>query len=136
MNDLMSKLPSSFKNFSKFSDAKLQAELSRCIYSLQGLEPLMRPAFGVVCHLLITVSNCMPGSAHSHAASANWRIMSRASTVFTTLPVLTARSSHLPPSCTACMNSSVTRTELLAFWYCTCLLYTSPSPRDGLLSRM
>ena len=28
------------------------------------------------------------------------------------------------------------REEVKAFWRKTCLLYTSPSPRDGLLSRM
>src|SRR3954466_8015090 len=34
-----------------------------------------------------------------------------------TSPVVTARSCHSASSTTACMNSSVTRTELLAFWY-------------------
>jgi hypothetical protein len=29
----------------------------------------MRPVFGAVCHRLIVVSNCMPGSAHSQVAS-------------------------------------------------------------------
>ena len=33
---------------------------------------------------------------------------------------------HSPPSTTACMNSSVTRTELLAFWYCR-LMESLPS---------
>ena len=51
-------------------DARLHAELSRCMYSLHGLEPLMRPVAWAVCHLLIVVSNCRPGSAHSHDA---WR---------------------------------------------------------------
>src|SRR5205085_7700167 len=32
-------------------------------------------------------------------------------------PVVTARSGQSRSSSTACMNSSVTRTELLAFWY-------------------
>ena len=36
------------------------------MYSEQGLEPLMRPVLAAVCHRLIVVSNCMPGSAHSH----------------------------------------------------------------------
>src|ERR687893_315726 len=54
--------------------ARLQAESSRCMYSLHGLDPLMRP-------------------------------------------VVAALSSQSAPSTTACMNSSVTRTELLAFWY-------------------
>src|SRR5947199_6756104 len=34
-----------------------------------------------------------------------------------TSPVVTALRSQSPSSTTACMNSSVTRTELLAFWY-------------------
>ena len=36
-------------------------------------------------------------------------------------------------------NKMITASELLGTWSCevyTCLLYTSPSPRDGLLSRM
>ena len=53
--------------------ARLHAELSRCMYSQHGLDPLMRPVFGAVCQRLIVVSNCMPGSAHSHADSEIWR---------------------------------------------------------------
>src|SRR3954447_12892167 len=34
-----------------------------------------------------------------------------------TSPLVTPRSCHSASSTTACMNSSVTRTELLAFWY-------------------
>ena len=49
--------------------ARLHAELSRCMYSLHGFDALIRPVFDAVCHLLIVVSNCMPGSAHSHADS-------------------------------------------------------------------
>ncbi len=37
----------------------------------------------------------------------------------TTRPSLTAVKFQSASSFTACMNSSVTRTELLAFWYCT-----------------
>src|SRR3954447_10546786 len=104
-------------NFSRLSDARLHAELSRCMYSLHGFDPLMRPVFAAVCHLLMVVSNCMPGSAHSHVACAIWWNTSRARTVCTTSPVLTARRCQSASSTTACMNSSVTRTELLAFWY-------------------
>ena len=32
--------------------------------------------------------------------------------------------------------ANVTTTQILMDVYITCLLYTSPSPRDGLLSRM
>ena len=42
---------------------------------------------------------------------------SRALIVLMTSPVVTARSCQSASSSTACMNSSVTRTELLAFWY-------------------
>ena len=41
----------------------------------------MRPVLAAVCHRLIVVSNCRPGSAHSHAALAIWRNRSRALTV-------------------------------------------------------
>src|SRR5690349_19904848 len=97
--------------------ARLHAELSRCMYSEQGLLALIRPVLGAVCHRLIVVSNCMPGSAHSHVASEIWRMSSRAFTVRATSPVVTDRSCQSRSSSTACMNSSVTRTELLAFWY-------------------
>ena len=96
----------------------MQAELSRCMYSEHGLLPLMRPVLGAVCQRLMVVSNCMPGSAHSQAAWAIWRKRSRAGTVLTTASSVRAVSSQSAPSMTACMNSSVTRTELLAFWYC------------------
>src|SRR5919107_509558 len=97
--------------------ARLQAESSRCMYSLQGLDPLMRPVVAAVCQRLMVVSNCMPGSAHSQAALAIDCMSSRAGMVSRTSPVVTALSSQSAPSTTACMNSSVTRTELLAFWY-------------------
>ena len=42
---------------------------------------------------------------------------SRAGTVLTIEPSITARRCQSASSSTACMNSSVTRTELLAFWY-------------------
>ncbi len=62
------------------------------MYSEHGLEPLMRPEFGVVCQSLIVVSYCMPGSAQAQAASANWRMTSRADRVSMTSPVVTALS--------------------------------------------
>src|SRR5437879_11648756 len=105
------------RNFSRLIDARLHAELSRCMYSEHGFDPLMRPVLAAVCHLLIVVSNCMPGSAHSHVALAIWCMRSRALIVLTTSPDLTALRCQSASSTTACMNSSVTRTELLAFWY-------------------
>ena len=89
------------------------------MYSEHGFEPLIRPVLAAVCQRLIVVSNCMPGSAHSHAAWAIWRMRSRAWTVLTISPSVTARRCQSASSTTACMNSSVTRTELLAFWYWT-----------------
>src|SRR5262245_24279944 len=113
----MSNDSSSRRNLSRLRLARLHAELSRCMYSEHGFEPLMRPVLAAVCQRLIVVSNCMPGSAHSQAAWEIWRNSSRALTVRTTLPVVTSRRLQSLSSTTARMNSSVTRTELLAFWY-------------------
>ena len=88
-----------------------------CMYSLHGFEALIRDVFDAVCQRLMVVSNCMPGSAHSHADCAIWRMRSRAFIVFTGEPSVTALSDQSRSSMTACMNSSVTRTELFAFWY-------------------
>ena len=94
-NDSTSNSPSSSTNFIRLSDARLQAESSRCMYSEHGLEALMRPLSGQVCQSLIVVSNCMPGSPHCQAASAILRSRSRAGSVSTASPVVTARSAHL-----------------------------------------
>src|SRR4051812_7935967 len=109
---------SSSRNDSRLIDARLQAESSRCMYSLHGFDPLIGPVLAAVCQRLMVVSNCMPGSAHSHAASVIWWKMSRALTVCRISPSVTARRCQSASSTTACMKSSVTRTELLAFWYC------------------
>src|ERR671933_646282 len=113
----MSKLSSASTNFMRLRLARLQLESSTCMYSEQGLDALIRDVFEHVCQSLIVVSYCMPGSAHSHAASAISRNRSLAGTVSRISPVVTARRRQSLPSATACMNSSVTRTELLAFWY-------------------
>ena len=60
--DSVSNTPSSRRYLSRLSDAKLQAELSRCIYSEHGFEALIRAVFEQVCQSLIVVSYCMPGS--------------------------------------------------------------------------
>ena len=112
-----SSVPSGRRNFIRFSDARLQAESSTCMYSEHGLDALMRPEFGDVCHWLIVVSYCTPGSAQRHAASAISRISSRAGIVSVGCPVERAISCHSASFSTACMNSSVSRTELFAFWY-------------------
>ncbi len=100
-------------------EARLHALLFTLRNSLHGLLASIRPEFTSVCHRLMVVSNCTPGSAHSQAAWAIWRHRSRALTVRSTAPVVTARRSQSASAMTACMNSSVTRTELLAFWYWT-----------------
>src|SRR3954462_10377977 len=117
-NCSVSNVPSARRNFMRFSDARLQAESSTCMYSEQGFDALMRPEFGDVCHWLMMVSYWTPGSAQRHAACAVFVIRSRAfigSPIG--LPVWRAIVRHSPSASTAFMNSSVTRTELLAFWY-------------------
>ena len=110
--------PSGRRNFIRFSDARLQAESSTCMYSEHGLDALMRPEFGDVCHWLIVVSYCTPGSAQRQAASEISRISSRAETGSPTgSPVTREVRCQSSSFSTACMNSSVTRTELFAFWY-------------------
>src|SRR3989344_3667418 len=116
-----SKLPSGLTNFIRFIEARLQAELSRCMYSEHGFEALMRPEFGQVCHLFMVVSNCIPGSAQFQVASAIKRISSLALTLSATSPVFIIFKSHQSSFSTARMNSSEARTELLAFWKKTLL---------------
>src|SRR3954464_12095379 len=82
--------PSGRRNFMRLIDARLQAESSTCIYSEQGLDALIRPEFGHVCHWLIVVSYWTPGSAQRHAASAISLISARELTVLTDSPVARA----------------------------------------------
>ena len=99
-------------------EARLHAELSTCMYSLHGLLALMRPELGDVCHWLIVVSYCTPGSAQRHAASEISRMSSRAgigSPIGS--PVVRAIRFQSSSFSTARMNSSLRRTELFAFWY-------------------
>src|SRR4051812_22361172 len=110
--------PSGLRNFMRFSDARLHALSSTCMYSEHGFDALMRPEFGDVCHWLIVVSYWTPGSAQRHAASEISRISSRALTGSPTgSPDVREMRCQSSSDSTACMNSSVTRTELLAFWY-------------------
>src|SRR3954471_18756192 len=127
--------PSSCRNFSRFSDARLHEELSRDMYSEHGLDAVIRPVSGLVCQSLMMSSYWMPGSGHSQAASAILRNSSRASTVSMTSPVLRARSPNSVPSSTAFMNSSLTRTELLAFWYWTLTMSLPPRSMSNPASR-
>src|SRR5437660_4754097 len=116
-NDSTSNVASGRRNFIRLSDARLQAESSTCMYSLHGLEALIRPLFGHVCQELIVVSYCTPGSAQRHAASAISRSSFRALIVSTTLPSVRAVRFQSPSASTASINASETRTELFAFWY-------------------
>ena len=134
-NSSASKVLSSLRNFSRFSDARLHEELSSDMYSEHGLDAVMRPVSGLVCQSLIVSSYCRPGSAHSHAALAILRNSSRASTVSMTSPVLRPRRPNSVPSSTARMNSSLTRTELLAFWYCTEVMSAPPRSMSKPASR-
>src|ERR687883_75879 len=121
-----SKVPSSLRNFRRFSDARLHELLSRLMYSEHGLDALIRPVSGLVCQSLIVSSYWTPGSAHAQAAWAILRNSTLASTVSITDPSSRARSPNGPPSSTARMNSSETRTELLAFWYWTLVMSLPP----------
>src|SRR3954465_8645189 len=123
---LLSNVPSSFRNFMRFSDARLHELLSRLMYSEHGLDALMRPVSGLVCQSLIVSSYWMPGSAHSHAAWVTLLNRVLASTVSMTEPSIRARRPNAAPSSTARMNSSETRTELLAFWYWTLVMSLPP----------
>src|SRR5215470_7160574 len=125
-NRAASKVSSSRRNLSRLMLARLQLELSRWTYSLHGLLALIRPDSGQVCQSLMVPSYWMPGSAHSQAACAMSRIRLRASIRSTTSPVRRASRSNGLPSSTARMNSSETRTELLAFWYWTLTMSLPP----------
>ena len=96
------------------------------MYSEHGFEALIRPSAGQVCHSLMVVSNCKPGSAQDQAALAIWSQSSRARSVlhgFGCRPSRFAFSRSVrqvrcqgPSRSTASMKLSVTRTELLLFW--------------------
>src|SRR5215472_1790114 len=112
----MSKAPvAASRKGSRLMDARLQAVSSRNMYSEHGLDALMRPLVGQVCHSLIVVSYCTPGSAQDQAASPIFSHRSRAFSVLATLPSMRRCSFHSPFSWTALMNSLGTRTELLEF---------------------
>src|SRR5436309_13792735 len=78
LNRSTSNVPSFWRNFIRLMLARLQAVLSRNMYSLHGLLALIRPEFGQVCHLLIVESYCTPGSPHCQALAAILFINSRA----------------------------------------------------------
>src|SRR3954453_10687086 len=135
VNLATSNVPSARRNFNRLSEARLHDELSRCMYSEHGLDAVIRPVSGHVCQSLIVSSYWMPGSAQLHAASAILRNSAFASTVSMTSPVLRPRRPNSLPSSTARMNSSLTRIELLAFWYCTETMSLPPRSMSNPASR-
>src|SRR6476660_6998135 len=88
-NASMSNSPSGRRNFMRFSDARLHAESSRNMYSEHGFDALMRAVLMHGCQSLIVVSYCMPGSPHTHAASAILRMIDLAECVSTGEPFVT-----------------------------------------------
>src|SRR4051794_16062693 len=134
-NSSASKVSSSLRNLSRFSDARLHEELSSDMYSEHGFDAVIRPVSGLVCQSLMVSSYWRPGSAHSHAALLILANSSRASTVSMTSPVERERSPKSVPSSTARMNSSLTRTELLAFWYWTEVMSAPPRSMSNPASR-
>src|SRR3984957_10772167 len=134
-NRSTSKVSSAVRNLSRLMLARLQEELSRLRYSEQGLLAVIRPDSGFVCQSLIVSSYCSPGSAHSQAAWAILRNRFFASTLSMTSPVRRASRSNGLPSVTARMNSSLTRTELLAFWYWTLTMSWPPRSMSNPASR-
>src|SRR5712692_1904618 len=107
--------PSGVRNFMRLSDARLHALSSRNMYSLHGFDALIGAVFGQVCQLLTVVWNCIPGSPQTHAASAICLIRSRALYMSTGRPFRIAFVVQVLSSTSARMNSSVVRTEWLAF---------------------
>src|ERR1022692_5130092 len=73
-------------NFSRLRLARLQAESSRNMYSLQGLLALIRAVFLEVCQRFTVESYCMPGSPQCQVASEIFCSSSLAGYVLTTRP--------------------------------------------------
>src|ERR1700744_3368502 len=134
-NRAQSNESSARRNFSRLMLARLQEELSRWTYSEHGLLAVIRPDSGQVCQSLMVPSYWMPGSAHSHAALAILCIRPLAPMVLMTSPVRRPSRSKSRSSSTARMNSSDTRTELLAFWYWTLTMSWPPRSMSNPASR-
>ena len=95
--------------------ARLHAESSKNIYSLHGLLAFILPDWGQVCHWLMVVSNCSPGSALFHALRLIFSKSSLALIFLETLLLTRYRSSHISSFSIAFINSLVSRMELLEF---------------------
>src|SRR3954454_21328754 len=90
-NPLASKLPSSRRNFIRFSEERLHAESSMNMYSEHGFDELIGAVFGQVCQRWIVSSYCMPGSPQSQVPRAALSSSSPALWVSIGRPVVTAR---------------------------------------------
>src|SRR5574341_1067832 len=88
-NASTSNWPFGRRNFSRLSEARLQAVSSRNMYSEQGFEALMRAVALQVCQRLTVVSYCMPGSPQCQADSAMRCRSSRAGYFVLGLPSVT-----------------------------------------------
>src|SRR5262245_29101885 len=107
-NDVGSRSPSAFWNLRRFNDARLHALSSRNMYSEHGFDALIRDVLMHGCQSLMVVSYWMPGSPQIHAASAIFRISSRALWVSSLRPSVMERVWNSASRWTAVMNSSVT----------------------------
>src|ERR1700729_1031774 len=91
----------------------------------QGLEALMEPLLGQVCHWLMVSSYWTPGSAQRQAAKAICSHRSRAGRDLATLPLVRQVRFQLVSSSTALKKRLGMRTELLEFCPLT-VMYASP----------
>src|SRR5436190_22544893 len=81
-----------------------------------GLLPLILPSARQVCHSLMVVSYCTPGSALAQAALPMRSHRLRAFMVLLVLPSTRRVRFHSLSCCTASTKPLDIRTELLAFW--------------------
>src|SRR6266436_9961484 len=109
------KPPSTPWNAIRFKDARLQAVSSRKLYSEHGLDALIRPLSGQVCHSLIVVSNCSPGSAEAQAAWPMRSHSSRAGNFLARLPSVRRTRFHGRSAPTHSRKWLETLTELFEF---------------------
>src|SRR5438046_6176944 len=115
LNRSTSKSPSAVLNFIKFSEARLQAVLSRNRYSLHGFVEFCRPVLLQVCHLWIVVSNCIPGLPQTHVPSAILRSNARALFFSQSLPSGTLRVHHSRHSSDASLTASLHPPPTISF---------------------
>src|SRR6185437_14101800 len=108
-----SKLPSARRNFIRLIEARLQAELSTCMYSLHGLEALIRPDSGQVCQRLIVVSK--PASRRAPAFSSSLALHQMKSSMSgwsTSRTTIFAARRVLPPDLIVPAQASAPRMKL------------------------